>query len=94
MDNCKKIVDTRQNTVKELEKLGFEVLPSSANFIFAKNDGIDGGELYLKLRQRGILVRHFSAAQICQYNRITIGTPQQMSALIEQISNILKERKL
>ena len=94
MDNCKKIVDTRQNTVKELEKLGFEVLPSSANFIFAKNDGIDGEELYLKLRQRGILVRHFSAAQICQYNRITIGTPQQMSALIEQISNILKERKL
>lgn len=91
MDNCKSIIANREWTVSELEKLGFSVLPSKANFVFAKSDKIDGEKLYLELKNRGILVRHFTKQRICQYNRITIGTIEQMQKLIETITLILEE---
>ena len=91
MDNCKTIIRNREWTVSELEKLGFYVLPSRANFVFAKSDKIDGEKLYLKLKNRGILVRHFTKNTICQYHRITIGTAEQMQKLIETITLILEE---
>ena len=91
MSNCQTIIKNRDWTVHELQKLGFEVLPSNTNFVFAKSDKIDGEKLYLELKNRGILVRHFSKEIICQYNRITIGTIEQMEKLIETISLILKE---
>lgn len=91
MDNCKTITANREWTVAELQKLGFEVLPSKANFVFAKSDKIDGERLYLELKKRGILVRHFTKDAIRQYNRITIGTTKQMKKLIDTISLILKE---
>lgn len=91
MDNCKTIVKNREWTVNELDKLGFEVLPSKANFVFAKSNRIDGEKLYLELKKRGILVRHFTKEKICQYNRITIGTIEQMQKLIDTISLILEE---
>ena len=91
MENCKTIIKNREWTVAELKKLGFEVLESKANFVFAKSDKIDGEKLYLELKNRGILVRHFTKECICQYNRITIGTLEQMQKLIETISLILKE---
>lgn len=91
MDNCKTIIQNREWTVSELVKLGFEVLPSKANFVFAKSDKIDGEKLYAELKKRGILVRHFAKEKICQYNRITIGTTEQMQKLIEIISLILEE---
>ncbi len=91
MNNCKTIIKNREWTVSELQKLGFEVLPSKANFVFAKNDKIDGEKLYLELKNRGILVRHFTKDTICQYNRITIGTMEQMQKLIETITLILEE---
>lgn len=91
MNNCKTIIKNREWTVRELENLGFEVLPSKANFIFAKSDKIDGETLYLELKNRGILIRHFAKEKICQYNRITIGTIEQMQKLIETISEILQE---
>lgn len=91
MDNCKTIIQNREWTVSELNKLGFEVLPSKANFVFAKSDKIDGEKLYAELKKRGILVRHFAKEKICQYNRITIGTTEQMQKLIEIISLILEE---
>ena len=74
-----------------VKKLVFEVLPSKANFVFAKSDKIDGEKLYLELKNRGILVRHFTKDTICQYNRITIGTIEQMQKLIETITLILEE---
>ena len=91
MDNCKKIIETREYTKNELRKLGFELTDSKANFIFAKSDKIGGLELYLELRKRGILVRHFDKEEIKEYNRITVGTREQMQSLIDAISDILKE---
>ena len=91
MNNSKTIIDNREWTVSKLQKLGFEVLPSKANFVFAKSDKIDGEKLYLELKNRGILVRHFTKPAICQYNRITIGTLEQMQKLIETITLILEE---
>ena len=93
MNNCKTIIANREWTVNELEKLGFEVLESKANFVFAKNKQIDGQKLYLELKKRGILVRHFTKAAICQHNRITIGTMEQMKELIKTISLILEENE-
>ena len=88
-DMCAEIIRVREYTIEALRKLGFTVLPSDANFIFAKSDKIDGGELYLQLKKRGILIRHFTAERICQYNRITIGTREQMETFIETVKLIL-----
>ena len=63
----------------------------AANFIFAKSDKISGEELYEKLKARGILVRHFSKEKIKDYNRITVGTKEQMKALVDAVADILKE---
>ena len=91
MDNCRKIMENRDYTTRELEELGFSVLPSRTNFVFAKHPGMDGGVLYQKLKDRGILVRHFTKDRIADYNRITIGTRQQMEQLVQTVSQILQE---
>ena len=93
MDNCKKIIENREYTVEALLGLGFEVLPSCANFVFAKSEKIDGEKLYLELKARGILVRHFTAERIKDFNRITIGTREQMECLIDTVGKILEESK-
>lgn len=93
MSNCKTIEQNREYTRRELERLGFSVLNSSANFLFAKSDCISGEELYLKLKNSGILVRHFKKEKIKDFNRITIGTLDQMQALIKEIERLLKETK-
>lgn len=69
--------------------MGFTVLPSSANFLFAKSGRIGGERLYLELKKRGILVRHFSKPRIQDFNRITIGTAEQMELLVQTIQTIL-----
>ena len=89
MDNCRRIIQTRENTAARLRAMGFEVLPSSANFLFARTGRIGGEALYLALKKRGILVRHFTAPRIADYNRITIGTPDEMDALIDAIGAII-----
>ena len=91
MDNCKTIIKNREYTEKALTDLGFDVIPSKANFVFAKSDKIGGEALYLKLKSKGILVRHFTKERIKEYNRITIGTMEQMNAMIQAIKEILKE---
>ncbi len=91
MNNCRVIEENREYATRELENLGFLVLPSKANFIFAKSDRVDGQMLYLELKSRGILVRHFSAEKIKDFNRITVGTKDEMSALIDAVKEILGE---
>lgn len=91
--NCDYIKETRAYTVAALEALGFEVLPSCANFVFARTPEIDGGALYQKLKARGVLVRHFTKPEIADFNRITIGTRQQMDVLLDNIKAILEETK-
>ena len=76
---------------RELEKLGFEVLPSKANFLFAKSDKIGGRELYLLLKEKGVLVRHFHKDPIKDYNRITIGSQKEMEIFIDTVKEILGE---
>ena len=93
MDNCRKIIENREYTACELRRLGFTVLDSMANFVFAKSDRIGGEELYLALRERGILVRHFTSERIKEFNRITIGSAEEMRTFIEEVAEILEERK-
>ena len=88
-ENCRKIIKAREYTTKELQKLGFTLTDSKTNFVFAKHPEISGQELYQKLRQRGILVRHFSSPKIADYNRITIGTMEQMQVLVQTVKEIL-----
>ena len=88
-EKCEEIMETREWTAKQLKNLGFTVLPSQTNFVFAKTDKMDGGELYEKLKARGILVRHFSNPKISQFNRITIGTKAQMETLIATLKEVL-----
>ena len=85
------IQNNRAWTVRELEELGFTVLPSQANFIFAKSEKIPGGELYRKLKENGILVRWFDADRIRDYVRITIGSLDQMVALVDEVTRLLEE---
>ena len=83
-----KIRDTREYVSDELKKLGFDVQPSQANFIFAKSAQMSGEMLYSKLKNAGILVRHFTGERIKEYIRITIGTREQMEALISEVKRI------
>ena len=91
LSNAKQIIKAREWTAKELEKLGFTVLQSKANFLFAKTDKIDGQALYLSLKEKGVLVRHFTKDRIKDFNRITIGTLDQMQIFIQKIKEILGE---
>ena len=90
-NNCRAIIENREWTVRELKALGFEMTESMANFIFAKSDKISGEKLYLALKERGVLVRHFSGQRICEYNRITIGNSEEMQILVNTIREILEE---
>lgn len=90
---CKKIIEAREKTKKELRELGFDVIDSDANFLFIKSDKIDGKTLYTELKKRGVLVRHFDKERIKQYNRISIGTPEQMKIFISTICDILGANK-
>lgn len=90
-ENCRKIQETRAYTIKQLEALGFIVIPSQANFVFARHPQYDGGKLYEQLKQRGILVRHFKDERMKNHNRITIGTKEQMDHLLLTIKELLEE---
>lgn len=93
MHNCEVICKNRAWTAEKLKALGFYVLDSATNFLFAESNHMEGGKLYEMLKEKGILVRHFEKERIRNYNRITIGTIEEMQALIEAIEIVLRERK-
>ena len=90
-DNCKKIIESREYTMEGLRALGFEMTESMTNFVFAKHPEFDGEKIYAELKNRGILVRHFGTEKIKDYNRITIGTKDQMTILLDTLKKILEE---
>ncbi len=92
MNNCRVIEANREYTAGELTALGFEVLPSKTNFLFARSRTVPGGELYRELKDRGVLVRWFDLERIRDFTRITVGTRGQMDTLLDAIRRILMER--
>jgi len=88
---CRTIRDNRAWTAKALADRGFTVLPSRANFLFAGKGPIPGGELYRRLKENGVLVRWFDKERIRDFVRITIGSKEQMEALMDRIDRLLAE---
>jgi len=82
---CQQVIASRETVVDALRERGFEVLPSSANFIFARHPQRDAAALAAELREQGIIVRHFKQPRIDQFLRITIGTPEQNQALLQAL---------
>ena len=86
-------MENRAWTERALAQIGFVMTDSKANFLFVKHPSIDGKTLYRKLKERGVLVRHFDKARISDYVRITVGTLEEMQTLVAKISDILEEVK-
>ena len=82
---CQQVIDSREAVVAAMQGLGFEVLPSAANFIFARHPQRDAAAIAVSLREQGVIVRHFQQRRIEQFLRITIGTPEQNQALLEAL---------
>lgn len=88
-EECRRqVIDSREQLVAELNGLGFEVLPSAANFVFARHPGRDAAALAAGLREQGVIVRHFQQPRIAQFLRITVGTPAQNQALLEALRDL------
>ena len=86
---CRTIMENRAYLTEQLKALGFSCTDSLANFVFARHLRLNGGVLYQLLRDRGVLVRHFDGSRIRQYNRITVGTKEQIDCLIAAIRDIM-----
>ncbi len=92
-DTRTRVSNTREMTTGKLKNLGFTVLPSKANFVFASHPKVPGQELFRQLRDRGVLVRYFNKPRIHEFLRITIGTPEEMDVLIHALEEILEGYK-
>ena len=90
-ENCRVIIKNREYLSSELSTLGFDLTASSANFVFARHPSVSGQTLYLELKRRGVLIRHFTGERIKDYNRITVGSMEQITILIEKIKEILED---
>ena len=84
-----RIIASREKLVRDLSGLGFEVLPSAANFVFARHPGHRGAELFAQLREHGVLVRHFRKGRIEDFLRITVGTDEQCGRLIAVLRSLI-----
>ena len=88
---CRQVAETRDWTADQLAARGFELTDSAANFLFARTDQMAGRALYQALRYKGVLVRWFDGPRTADWLRITVGTKEQMEALLAAIDEILKE---
>lgn len=87
--NCAKICETRAKTAQALKEMGFTLTDSKTNFLFMKKDGLDGEYLYKELKKRGVLIRHLSGERIREYNRVTIGTAEEMEVFLSKVREII-----
>ena len=90
MKNCKEVMETRRFVTEKLRAMGFKVIDSMTNFVFAKVNTLEGKILYEELKKRGILVRRYDKELISNYLRITIGTKEQMEIFLQRIREILE----
>ncbi len=90
-ENCRKIMKTRDWVSGELKALGFTVLPSCANFLFASTPRMSGEDFYLGMKERGVLVRHFSNPKISDFNRITVGSEEEMEIFVREAGALQSE---
>lgn len=86
---CDMVIMQRNSLVAQLQRRGFEVLPSAANFVLAKHPSYGGAELCTGLRERAVLVRHFATPRIADFLRITVGTPDQHKALLSALDDLM-----
>ena len=89
--NCARVIAARTEARAALEAMGFTVLDSRANFLFARTPAMEGGALYRALKEKGVLVRHFDEPRISDWLRITVGTPAEMQILTDTLKTILTE---
>ena len=89
-DTVNKVITTREKTKIKLKELGFNILDSKSNFIFISHKNVFAEDIYVKLRENGILVRYFKTDLINNYIRVTIGTDEEMNIFVEKIENIIK----
>ena len=85
---CAAVIDSREQVTAGLQALGFEVLPSAANFIFARHPQRDAAGIAAALREQGVIVRHFKQERIAQFLRISIGSPEQNQALLDALATL------
>ena len=90
-ETCRKVIETREWTKKELHKLGFSFGDSKSNFIFAKHASVPAEDIFEALKKEDIYVRHFSKERISNYLRISIGTKEEMQTMIGFLQNFLAE---
>jgi len=88
-DTRARIIASRETLARDLRQLGFEVLPSLANFVFARHRSRRGADLAAALRQRGVLVRHFGKPRIEDFLRITVGTEAECARLVEVLRGLI-----
>ena len=88
---CQAVIDSREQLSVALAQLGFEVLPSAANFVLARHPQRDAAQLAAGLRERRVIVRHFRLPRIEQFLRITVGTPEQNQALLDAFGDLLND---
>lgn len=86
---CQAIIHSREQLTEAMQAMGFEVVPSAANFLFARHPGHDAAALAQALRAQSIIVRHFRLPRIDQYLRITVGTDAECAALVSALKGIL-----
>ncbi len=92
-ENCKKIRKTREWISEKLKEIGFTMTPSKANFVFAAHKEAQGKEIYLRLKEKGVLIRHFDTPRLKNYNRITVGSQEEMEIFLEKMKEVLEEMK-
>ena len=89
VNTSRKVAEEREKFYNFLQSKGFYVLKSQTNFLFAKHPEISGADLYKKIKEEGLLIRHFATPGIEDFVRITVGTPEQMEQLMSAIDNII-----